>query len=386
LSRLAGAREGRADYVRNALLIHVLGSYLRRTGSPLSPLTTLRPKPARNSTISMSETLRSNAGCWTCRVRRKKCDEAHPACLTCTSLHIPCYGYGPKPVWMDRGAKEREIAKSLRNTVKQTISLQRVHRSRQSSEASETVSHEPTPSSHSNEASSHAVSSAQDILVPDIILPESHRSTDRSNTSSPFNESPSPRLFGSQGCPTSLRDINHPSLAAAAIARSIRNEAFDLVLTNSSWSALPLQFEEDQASLLMHFFDHVLPLQFRFYNPSISEGGRGWLLSILTRTKPLYHVALSLAAYHQQSILVRVNQIPCTASLRKLEERHIECIKALRCHLEQFPIGPQANTCEMNIEIMACIALLIALEVSLACSDSLVTTDNCDYLVVQRRY
>jgi hypothetical protein len=115
----------------------------------------------------------------------------------------------------------------------------------------------------------------------------------------------------------------------------------------------------------MHFFDHVLPLQFRFYKCSILEGGRGWLLSILTRTKPPYHVALSLAAYHQQSILVRDNKVPFAASLRKLEERHIEFIKALRCYLEQFSIGNEANTCETNIEIMACIALLIALEVNL---------------------
>lgn len=201
--------------------------------------------------------------------------------------------------WMDRGVKEREVAKSLRNTVKQTLSLQRLRLSRQSSGASRTLSDEDGHSPH-----------------------ESPRS---------------------------------PTPAAAVIAGAARNEAIDLILTNESWSVLPVQFEEDQASLLMHFFDHVLPLQFRFYNPSILEGGRGWLLSILTRTKPLYHVALSLAAYHQQSILVRGSGIPCAASLAKLQERHIECIKVLRYHLEKFPIGAQANSCEDNIEIMACI-------------------------------
>jgi hypothetical protein len=38
MSRLAGAREGRADYVRNTLLIHpwLLNLHLRRTGGPLA--------------------------------------------------------------------------------------------------------------------------------------------------------------------------------------------------------------------------------------------------------------------------------------------------------------------------------------------------------------
>ncbi|KAE9372776.1 hypothetical protein N431DRAFT_376065, partial [Stipitochalara longipes BDJ] len=305
---------------------------------------------------------RSNGGCWTCRVRRKKCDETHPTCLTCTSLHIPCYGYGPKPTWMDRGAKEREVAKSLRNAVKQTISLQRMRQSLQSSDASETASHGPEPPSRPNEASPYDVPSSQDVPVTNVMLSEGLSSAKENNTSSPFNGSASPRTVGSQDCHTSPLNPNSPSLAVGEIAGVTHNESLDLILTSNNWSVLPLQFEEDQASLLMHFFDHVLPLQFRFYNPSILEGGRGWILSILTRTKPLYHVALSLAAYHQQSILVRSNQIPCTASLRKLEERYIECIKALRCHLEQFPIGPEANTCETNIEIMACIALLIALD------------------------
>lgn len=171
------------------------------------------------------------------------------------------------------------------------------------------------------------------------MLPERLSSTDRSCTLSPFDASPNPGPLGSQNCHSSLKDPNRPSPAAAVIAGAKGNGALDVIPTNDSWSVLPLQFEEDQASLLMHFFDHVLPLQFRFYNPSILEGGRGWLLLILTRTKPLYHVALSLAAYHQQSILVRGRQIPCTDSLRKLEERHIECIKELRCHSSNTPFG-----------------------------------------------
>ena len=113
----------------------------------------------------------------------------------------------------------------------------------------------------------------------------------------------------------------------------------------------------------MHYFDHVLPRQFRFYNPTIPEGGRGWLLSIITNTRPLYHVVLSLAAFHQQSVIAHGSGVPCTASLEKLQERHVECIKILRHHLENFTIDATTSF-EGCVDIMACITILIALEVS----------------------
>ncbi|CAN6609695.1 hypothetical protein TRVA0_004S01574 [Trichomonascus vanleenenianus] len=49
---------------------------------------------------------RSKNGCWTCRCRRKKCDETLPKCRTCKDLGIDCSGYGTnRPVFMtDREA------------------------------------------------------------------------------------------------------------------------------------------------------------------------------------------------------------------------------------------------------------------------------------------
>jgi hypothetical protein len=68
----------------------------------------------------MNGTLRSKQGCWTCRLRRKKCDEKHPFCSTCESLTITCYGYGSKPDWMDNGEKEKAMANSMKQIVKKT--------------------------------------------------------------------------------------------------------------------------------------------------------------------------------------------------------------------------------------------------------------------------
>ena len=62
----------------------------------------------------MSRPQRSKTGCWTCRLRRKKCNEGGLPCANCESRGVPCHGYGPKPPWKDRGEKEKEQAIMLR--------------------------------------------------------------------------------------------------------------------------------------------------------------------------------------------------------------------------------------------------------------------------------
>ncbi|KAH8831449.1 fungal-specific transcription factor domain-containing protein [Flagelloscypha sp. PMI_526] len=59
----------------------------------------------------------TKGGCWTCRLRRKKCDEQrdseHDACRTCKRLSIECLGWGSKrPDWMrDKRKVEEHKAK-----------------------------------------------------------------------------------------------------------------------------------------------------------------------------------------------------------------------------------------------------------------------------------
>ena len=68
----------------------------------------------------MANTLKSKQGCWTCRLRRKKCDEKHPFCAICEALMITCYGYGSRPEWMDGGEREKAMANNLKQIVKKT--------------------------------------------------------------------------------------------------------------------------------------------------------------------------------------------------------------------------------------------------------------------------
>ncbi|GKZ83593.1 hypothetical protein AnigIFM56816_008688 [Aspergillus niger] len=51
---------------------------------------------------------RSRNGCFTCRLRRKKCDENHPKCNSCTKLDLIC-DYAEPPWW--RSLEQRDIHK-----------------------------------------------------------------------------------------------------------------------------------------------------------------------------------------------------------------------------------------------------------------------------------
>ncbi|KAH7199400.1 hypothetical protein DER44DRAFT_901055 [Fusarium oxysporum] len=52
---------------------------------------------------------RTRTGCYTCRTRRRKCDEARPECANCVRLGFKCEGYGVKLRWAN-DAKEHESA------------------------------------------------------------------------------------------------------------------------------------------------------------------------------------------------------------------------------------------------------------------------------------
>lgn len=62
---------------------------------------------------------RSRTGCFTCRRRKKKCDEAKPGCNNCERGGFVCTGYADKLLWCGKGitklplsiqAKERTTA------------------------------------------------------------------------------------------------------------------------------------------------------------------------------------------------------------------------------------------------------------------------------------
>ncbi|KAL2061459.1 hypothetical protein VTL71DRAFT_6836 [Oculimacula yallundae] len=66
----------------------------------------------------MAKRLRSSTGCWTCRLRRKKCDETRPVCDRCSRLQLTCEGYIDRPYWMDGGVLEKIRAEQTKQEVR----------------------------------------------------------------------------------------------------------------------------------------------------------------------------------------------------------------------------------------------------------------------------
>lgn len=64
---------------------------------------------------------RSSNGCWTCRIRHRKCDETQPFCRECTDRHIQCHGYGPKPSWVDDQSALQTELDNIKQTVNQNF-------------------------------------------------------------------------------------------------------------------------------------------------------------------------------------------------------------------------------------------------------------------------
>ncbi|PBL04004.1 hypothetical protein ARMGADRAFT_1004673 [Armillaria gallica] len=61
---------------------------------------------------------RAKSGCYTCRIRRKKCDEARDDnghCHTCVRLKVQCLGFGDKrPKWLSKGKCDEILSKIKR--------------------------------------------------------------------------------------------------------------------------------------------------------------------------------------------------------------------------------------------------------------------------------
>ncbi|KAH7417142.1 fungal-specific transcription factor domain-containing protein [Cadophora sp. MPI-SDFR-AT-0126] len=282
----------------------------------------------------MSGPLRSKQGCWTCRLRRKKCDERRDVCLICESLSITCYGYGQKPEWMDGGERERAMANSIKQIVK--------HTSRKKGRLGTTLSR--FRKSPGNEGMPGGV----------ILAPKSNTIVTENGAGGyslePTGSETSPAASTDPGTKSSLSDRNQSS-SPSANQEDIPPPTEAIVVSRN------------ETVLLMHFLDHVFPLQHPMYKPEVAEGGRSWLLSLLLRTKPLYHASLALSAYHRGSVLITSQR--CAAHHSKVEQqKHLAiCLKEFQEAIRKVDQMVMLRACPRDsLGLMASVVQLIYFE------------------------
>lgn len=67
----------------------------------------------------------SSKTCWTCRIRKKRCDRKQPACGACRSLDITCHDGNSQPSWINNDRERDEFADQIKAQVKEKAESRR---------------------------------------------------------------------------------------------------------------------------------------------------------------------------------------------------------------------------------------------------------------------
>ena len=251
----------------------------------------------------MSTGRRTKSGCWTCRLRRKKCDEEGLPCSNCSARGIFCHGYGLKPSWKDRGEQEKEEASRLQMR-------SRVRRKSRSNTISA-----PTDDTELQFAPDFASSLDMDIPTQSS-LPTS--STYLSGvTITPTSDRPEFDLLESLNLESDVSwtmDVDpiwvNPSTVDATSEIQVHSPTPQGLVTienndqrRGSLTALcyPLPPESDAGKrateLVMHFLGEIFPLYHRLCQGSPLTH-RSWVLNLLMRSPTFCSASLSMSALH----------------------------------------------------------------------------------------
>ncbi|KAI1170581.1 fungal-specific transcription factor domain-containing protein [Nemania sp. FL0916] len=208
---------------------------------------------AEVSSWSARSTYRSSNGCWTCRIRRKKCDEQHPVCDCCNALSLTCHYGDEKPDWMDGGVKQEEMAEYLKRKVKE-----RGHRRLRNAGAA---------------TLDGARTTQPQVVVP--MLPESDTLDTGLAMASGEPELPCPK-------PPDKHSRRQASCKFTSIANPRRNSALG---------------QSDDSVLIMFYIDHVFPFLFPFYQPPMTQGGRSWIFDMMMTSPVVRQATLCQSTY-----------------------------------------------------------------------------------------
>lgn len=246
---------------------------------------------------------RSKGACWTCRLRRKKCDELSPACVACTSHPLPCYGY-EKPDWADGGTKQKARQKELQTTIREVALGKRLLLKQRMSK--------PFMDS---------AISLSEVNIMDANTVSSDEPQFKIGDHTPHHFVEISAMFS---YPVGYGNMSH---------------------------------HDPQEDLLAHYLDVVFPSQF----PLSSEAkvARGWLLPLLLKVPSLYHAAISIAAFHKDLSGENIGDRNYGSIHQGL------ALKALRQYLTKDDGCDLAASLESNVEVLASIVLLVSLEVSI---------------------
>ncbi|OAA59642.1 Zn(2)-C6 fungal-type DNA-binding domain protein [Niveomyces insectorum RCEF 264] len=226
----------------------------------------------------MAPARQAQTACWTCRVRKKKCDRRRPVCLACATLHITCHeNTGDRPAWMDNGVKQAGMTQTIKAQIRQA-----------------TVDRRPNPGVRVSALQTSYAFGLEDMDAPVVPAPPGSRTG----------------IVGATGPESDRRSSgNNSDGSLETAATAMRGDSLSTSTTSAtapSPSPSPLDLElrldaltlgDVETDLTALYLDYVFPFLFPYYRPAIFEGGRSWLLDTLKTSPSLFHTAMSLSAY-----------------------------------------------------------------------------------------
>ncbi|PNY23900.1 Zn(2)-C6 fungal-type DNA-binding domain protein [Tolypocladium capitatum] len=286
--------------------------------------------------VLSSSKIRSSGGCWTCRVRRKKCAENRPVCDTCQALEITCYFEDEKPDWMDGGPKQKDMGEAIKAQVKKQASQRRDRKYLEMLESgTEMVSIDDDTETHASDRRGRldGMSGASDTDPS----PRSHEmeSMPGPNGASPPDAPWHSELFVRQDDPLCAPDVD--------------------------------------IHFLMIYLDYVFPYLFPHYRPPVLAGGRGWILDVLQSNRSVYHTAISLASSFFAVVLANGEEehAQCTASIvHKLQSQLELGLKELQKEMRALNTDKSGFDKRRALVVMQSIIQMLFFEVATSNKDN----------------
>ncbi|KAI5459606.1 fungal-specific transcription factor domain-containing protein [Mariannaea sp. PMI_226] len=287
----------------------------------------------------------SPSGCWTCKIRHRKCDLQTPSCRECKDRRIPCHGYGSKPSWMDGADAEKQELVRIKKAVKKNFRNLRKAQNRERQLMKE------KEKSHGIRSSSPLVLDESPSTAPNrLVTPLSSRLHSRHRSEPSSCNRTEPRCGSQPTCmsPDHCHDPIDEGRSPSASPRP-QHPTSTCVL------------KPESASLLMHYLDYVFYWQYPYFQRRTRLGNRGWLLLFLSHGGPLYHAVLALSALHRNKAQVSQNQ----DYLRNQEafEYHSKALRELREFSRRFETDTLLADKSRLAEFAASSLMLISFEV-----------------------
>ncbi|KAL7906506.1 fungal-specific transcription factor domain-containing protein [Trichoderma velutinum] len=276
----------------------------------------------------------STETCWTCRIRKKKCDRKRPTCSACHSLDITCYNGNNRPSWVDNDLERDQFADRIKAQIKEKAECRReksyvkvlpLGRVRKPKMGPAPAAGRPLKKNQPRQKTQ-----AQKGAITDI---SSYGSS--SNSLSPAES----------GQPESLSD--NPALLGIS--------------------------EDLDTDLEITFLDYAFPFLFPFYRPSIFKGGRGWLLATLRKSMPLFHTAMGFSTYFFILVMTDIangEHEVCKGLVEGKLVSHVDtAIKAMRKGIEDLETCRDLASTEEKAHLMEGVIQLLVFETNISATN-----------------